>query len=75
MAKPKNKRYTQQNERSAEDRALDRFAEMLIEKIKSIQEDWEKPWFTEGAITMAKELIRQGIQWHERTHANDVLRN
>lgn len=34
--------------RSAEDRALDRFAEMMIEKIKTIQSDWKKPWITEG---------------------------
>ena len=41
---------------SAEDRALDRFAESLIEKIKGIQEDWKKPWFTEGALRWPKNL-------------------
>lgn len=56
MAKPKNKRYTQQNERSAEDRALDRFAEMMIEKIKTIHNDWKKPWFTEVALQWPKNL-------------------
>ena len=35
-----------------ESRALDRFAEMMIEKIKSIQSDWQKPWFTKGAMLM-----------------------
>ena len=34
--------------RSAEDRTLDKFAELLIEKLETIQTDWKKPWFTEG---------------------------
>ena len=34
--------------RSAEDRTLDKFAELLIEKLETIQADWKKPWFTEG---------------------------
>ena len=33
---------------SSEDKALDLFAEMMIEKIESIHKDWHKPWFTEG---------------------------
>lgn len=45
-----------EEKRSAEDKALDRFADMLIEKIKSISEDWKKPWFTEGALTWPKNL-------------------
>ena len=28
--------------RSAEDKALDKFAEMMIERISSIQQDWKK---------------------------------
>ena len=35
---------------SAEDKALDRFAEMMIEKINTLQGDWKKPWFTESAL-------------------------
>lgn len=42
--------------RTAEDRALDRFAEMMIEKISSIQQDWRKPWFTEGTTAWPKNL-------------------
>lgn len=34
---------------SAEDRALERFAEMMMEKIATLQKDWKKPWFTEVA--------------------------
>ena len=35
---------------NSEDKALDLFAEMMIEKIESIRKDWRKPWFTEGAL-------------------------
>ena len=41
---------------SAEDRALEKFAEMMIEKISTLQGDWKKPWFTEGALTWPKNL-------------------
>lgn len=41
---------------SAEDRALEKFAEMMIEKISTLQSDWKKPWFTEGALTWPKNL-------------------
>ncbi len=41
---------------TAEDKALDLFAEMMIEKIKSIDKDWKKPWFTEGALQWPKNL-------------------
>lgn len=37
--------------RSAEDRALDKFAELMIEKLETIQSDWKKPWFTQGVTT------------------------
>ena len=41
---------------SSEDKALDFFAEMMIEKIESINKDWKKPWFTEGALQWPKNL-------------------
>lgn len=37
---------------STEDRALNVFADMLIDKMESIQADWKKPWFCEGASGM-----------------------
>lgn len=52
---PDNKKYKSDG-RSSEDRALDRFAEMMIEKIKTLQGDWKKPWFTEGAMQWPKNL-------------------
>lgn len=42
--------------RSSEDRALDKFAEMMIEKINTLQNDWKKPWFTEGSLSWPKNL-------------------
>ena len=42
--------------RSSEDRALDKFAEMMIEKINTLQNDWKKPWFPEGFLTWPKNL-------------------
>ncbi len=41
---------------NSEDKALDLFAEMMIEKIESIRTDWKKPWFTEGALQWPKNL-------------------
>lgn len=44
------------NAPSAEDKALDRFTDLMIDKIKSIEEDWQKPWFTEGALAWPRNL-------------------
>ncbi len=41
---------------TAEDKALDLFAEMMIDKIKSIDKDWKKPWFTEGTLQWPKNI-------------------
>ena len=35
------------NSTNKEERALNLFAEMMIEKIEAIQTNWQKPWFTE----------------------------
>lgn len=45
-----NKKYNSDG-RTAEDRTLDKFAELLISKLETIQADWKKPWFTEGVAT------------------------
>lgn len=47
---------TAEDHRSAEDRALDRFADLMIARIEGIREDWKKPWFTEGAVSWPKNL-------------------
>ena len=41
---------------SAEDKALDPFAEMMIERIETISKDWSKPWITEGSLGWPKNL-------------------
>ena len=41
---------------SSEEKALDQFAEMMIEKIQSIDKDWKKPWFTDSALQWPKNL-------------------
>lgn len=41
---------------SAEDKALDLFAEMMIERIETISKDWTKPWITEGSLGWPKNL-------------------
>ena len=41
---------------NSEAKALDLFAEMMIEKIESISKDWRKPWFTEGALQWPRNL-------------------
>ena len=50
------KQYTHSDGRSAEDRALDFFAESMIQKIETLQGDWKKPWFTPGAAQPPKNL-------------------
>ena len=43
---------------SAENKALDLFADMMIERIQSLsgKDGWKKPWFTEGALQWPKNL-------------------
>ena len=43
---------------SAEDKALNMFAELMISKIESLssKDGWKKPWFTEGAQQWPKNL-------------------
>ena len=41
---------------NSEDKALDLFAEMMIEKIESIGKDWHKPWFTEDSLPWPRNL-------------------
>lgn len=44
--------------KSSEDRALDLFANMMIERIQSLssKDGWKKPWFTEGSLSWPKNL-------------------
>ena len=38
------------------ERALDTFAEMMIEKIEAFQGDWKKPWFSDKSLSWPKNL-------------------
>lgn len=44
--------------KSSEDKALDLFANMMIERIQSLssKDGWKKPWFTEGSLSWPKNL-------------------
>ena len=42
--------------RSAEDKAMDKFAELMIEKISNLQGDWKKPWFSPQAAQLPRNL-------------------
>ena len=44
--------------KSSEDRALDLFADMMIERIQSLssKDGWKKHWFTEGSLSWPKNL-------------------
>lgn len=41
---------------NSEDKVLDLFAEMMIEKIESIRQNWHKPWLTEGTLQWPRNL-------------------
>ena len=55
-SKPSTKKSSAASSESAQERALNLFAEMMIEKIESIQQDWKKPWFTERAMQWPRNL-------------------
>ena len=41
---------------TAEDRALELFGELMIDKISNIQQDWKKPWFTPQSAQLPRNL-------------------
>ena len=41
---------------SATDKALERFAELMIDKIETLQGDWKKPWFNPGVTQPPRNL-------------------
>lgn len=56
MAKKNRNHYTSSDKHTAEDRALERFTEMVIQKIEAIESDWKKPWFMENTLSWPKNL-------------------
>ena len=59
---------------SSEDKALDLFAEMMIEKIESINKDWKKTVVYGGGVAMAEEPEWQGIQRSKCVDAASSMR-
>ena len=61
--------YRRQNTEgpNSEDKALDLFAEMMIEKLENISKDWKKP-------SVATQSVRTRIQWYECAYAHAALR-
>ena len=41
---------------NAEDKALNLFADMMIEKIENVSSNWQQPWFTKGFQEWPKNL-------------------
>lgn len=41
---------------TAEDRALELFGELMVDKIRNIQQDWKKPWFTPQSAQLPRNL-------------------
>ena len=48
--------WTGEDGKSAEDRALDTFTELMMERIKAIDKDWQKPWIEKGSFVMPRNL-------------------
>lgn len=49
-------RKYQNDGQSAADKAIERFTELMVEKIQTIQGNWEKPWFTPGVTQPPQNL-------------------
>ena len=41
---------------SAEDRALNTFADLVISKLETLQQDWQKPWFSPSVAQVPQNL-------------------
>ena len=51
-----NNQETRTDYKSSESKALERFTELMIGRIQEIQQDWKKPWFSESAISVPRNL-------------------
>ena len=56
MRKDNQKPRQDGKSQNAEERAMDRFCDLMIERIQDIQQDWKKPWFSESAIAVPRNL-------------------
>ena len=44
------------NSESAEDRALDKFTELMVERISTINQDWKQPWIDKTNFAVPRNL-------------------
>lgn len=51
-----NNQETKTDYKSSETRALERFTDLMIDRMKDLQNDWQKPWFSESALTVPRNL-------------------
>ena len=56
MGQTRKYHWTGEDAKSAEDRALDTFTELMMERIKAIDKDWQKPWIEKGNFVMPRNL-------------------
>ena len=41
---------------NSEEKAMDRFIDLMADRLQDIQHDWKKPWFSESAISVPRNL-------------------
>lgn len=51
-----NNQETKTDYKSSETRALERFTDLMIDRMKDLQNDWQKPWFSESALAVPRNL-------------------
>ena len=51
-----NNLETKTDYKSSETRALERFTDLMIDRMKDLQNDWQKPWFSESALSVPRNL-------------------
>lgn len=42
--------------KSSESKALERFTDLMIDRVSTMQADWKQPWFSESAISVPRNL-------------------
>lgn len=54
--KPDNEESEKITRNQKVDQTFDKFADMIIAALEKFEGDWQKPWFTEGAMVMPKAI-------------------
>lgn len=44
------------NRQSVEDKALQRFTDLMIKSLENFKQDWKKPWFSEASLSIPRNL-------------------